>query len=117
MRSLVCAALLIGSAAHAAIVDNGGFTTDTVSGLDWLDLTETTSMTILDAEAAFSGNGWRLATGAEVHDLFDQLYVGFYDNFSYGGSSGGSATDGNLGPAYDGHIEDVRNFHSLFGSV
>jgi hypothetical protein len=74
-------------------------------------------MTMLQAEAANNSSGWRLATESEVHYLFDQLFEGFYSNFSYGGSYGGSSTDGNLGPAYDGHIEDVRNFFSLLGSI
>ena len=44
MKILLVSILLLGfaSSANAAIIDNGSYTTDTVSGLDWLDLTEST---------------------------------------------------------------------------
>lgn len=61
------------SIATAAIIDNGTFTTDTTSGLDWLDLTETVNMTYNDviADAAFVG--WRYATVAEVTIFFESF--------------------------------------------
>ena len=61
--------------ANAAIVDNGTYTTDTVSGLDWLDLTETRGLSY-DYISSKSGvgqdfEGWRYATGIEVSGFFD----------------------------------------------
>jgi hypothetical protein len=38
---MAAAGLLAMSPAHATIVDNGTYTTDTITGLDWLDLTAT----------------------------------------------------------------------------
>ena len=74
MRKLFAAAILATYSidASAVLVDNGQFTTDTASGLDWLDLTETTYMSVSTAMLLVNGgslDGWRIASGAE----FDQL--------------------------------------------
>lgn len=41
--------------ANAALIDNGEFTTDTATGLEWLDLTETTGITVAET-AQFIGS-------------------------------------------------------------
>ncbi len=39
--SVALAAALFANTASAALIDNGYFVTDTATGLDWLDLTQT----------------------------------------------------------------------------
>jgi hypothetical protein len=76
MRVLFIALVLgvsIVSPANAAIIDNDWYTTDTESGLDWLDVTETVGMSynIVFAQLVTGGTyeGWRYATGDEVNTL------------------------------------------------
>ncbi len=68
-------ALVLSTSAHAAIIDHGNYTTDTSSGLDWLDLTETIDMTYAEVTAQLgpggSLQGWRYATVSEVSGFFD----------------------------------------------
>ena len=74
---LVGLALLISGQAHAAIVgftDNGTYTTDTFSGLDWLDVTESTNRSYDDVFGQLMGgdfDGWRYASAAEVATFWD----------------------------------------------
>jgi hypothetical protein len=67
-------ALLISSSVNASLIDNGNYTTDTVSGLNWLDLTETNGLTYyyVSSQLAAGGvyDGWRYATLAETENLF-----------------------------------------------
>jgi hypothetical protein len=75
MRFILIAALLVTPlAANSALIDNGDYTTDTVSGRDWLDLTETTGIafeTVL-AELGTGGlyEGWSIASLTDVTTLF-----------------------------------------------
>ncbi len=54
-------------------VDNATFTTDTISGLDWLDITASTNMTFVDVITQMGSggafDGWRFATGLEFLSL------------------------------------------------
>jgi hypothetical protein len=75
---LVSLTLLIVSPAHAAIVhfvDNGPYTTDTFSGLDWLDITESTGRSYNDVTAQFGlggdYEGWRYATVVQVNQFWE----------------------------------------------
>jgi hypothetical protein len=70
--------LLLSFAAHSSLVDNGSYTSDTVSGLDWLDLTATDNLTPTAALAANAG--WRHASNSEVEDLFNQLFPNYFSN-------------------------------------
>jgi hypothetical protein len=118
MRSFfIVLSLLLSGATQAALVDNGSYTKDTVSGLKWLDLSTTGNMTMVDALAANSG--WRLASNAEVEDLFAQLFVGYYDsNVEYGLSIWEDYwPEENIQGAYAGHVEDSEAFLDLFGVV
>ena len=73
-------ALLVGSRAAAELVEidlvtpgDGLVTRDTVTGLDWLDLTETTLLSYTDVvtgAGGYTAAGWRHATGDEVCALF-----------------------------------------------
>lgn len=96
---------LLASPAHAALVDNESFTTDTVTGLDWLDLGYTVDMAILDAPV--NNPGWRLATNSEIETLFGQLFPGF--------TSGSSGFCSSWAPAgcYAGQYQDAFDFISL----
>jgi hypothetical protein len=92
--------------AQAAFIDNGIFTTDTVSGLDWLDLSVTENMTMVDALS--TNSGWQFATNAEVEDIFWQLFDGYFDNLPSGASH-------DEFPSYADQREDVDAFGALFG--
>ena len=74
--------------ANAAIIDNGAFTTDTLGGLDWLDLTETRNRSYVDVSTKLGAGdefaGWRYASELEVSGFFD-AFGG--DNTKYNGSS------------------------------
>lgn len=82
-------------AAHAAIIDNNTYLTDTTTGLDWLDLTATIGMTFDEITSSQStGNlvGWELASASQLNQLIynstgvDASYqYGYYAN-TYGDS-------------------------------
>ena len=42
--ALAVSALILSNSANAALIDNGAYTTDNISGLNWLDLTESTGL-------------------------------------------------------------------------
>ncbi len=67
--------LISASLTEAALIDNGGFTTDTVTGLDWLDIYHTDGNTYNQALAKISAGGslvgWRFATSAEFDGLIN----------------------------------------------
>jgi hypothetical protein len=84
MRHKIAAALLVMglsfvSVGHAAIIDNGDFTTDTDTGLDWLDLTKTSNRSYDDISSKLGVGqefeGWRYATQAEVQTLWKNMGV------------------------------------------
>lgn len=71
---------------HAALIDGSespapgifyGFTTDTASGLDWLDISQTSSGSFVNMSFYQSGTGyysnWRYATLGEVMGLMDNF--------------------------------------------
>lgn len=71
LRLLVGILLLCGaSVANAALVDNGAYTTDTVTGCDWLDLTVTRGLSFDDVASRMGigqqFEGWQFASRAEV---------------------------------------------------
>lgn len=75
MKHLLTATMLLGfvCSANAAFIDNRTYTTDTSSGLDWLDLTETINVSYdtVSSQLGIGGlyNGWRYATGVEFNTL------------------------------------------------
>lgn len=79
---------VLSSVSQAAFLDFGHYSTDTASGLDWLDLTQTTGMSVnqvnIETMAGGTLNGWRYATG----DEFDQLLI----NLGYAPSSCANGT-------------------------
>jgi hypothetical protein len=77
-RFILVIALLISPLARAELVDHGHYTTDTDTGLDWLDLPLTAGMSIFDFSngavgAGLRQDGWRSATDAEIQDLFGKI--------------------------------------------
>lgn len=70
LRALI---LCLPLAGNAAIVDFGAYTRDTLSGLEWLDLTETQNLSYeqvtLEMSSGGAYEGWRYATRAEFFDL------------------------------------------------
>lgn len=75
MRSILTGFLLLfcASFSYAVIIDNGAFTTDTDTGLDWLDLTETRFISYVEMEQMLLPGGayygWRFATAREFEAL------------------------------------------------
>lgn len=72
----ICASLYVLGAGSltAAFLDHGTFSTDTNTGLDWLDVTQTTTLTynaVLNGAGGWIKSGWRFATGTEVRNLFE----------------------------------------------
>lgn len=61
-------------ASQGAIIDQGSYTTDTTSGLEWLDVTATAGMTMDDVSAQLGSggqfHGWRYASGNELNQFF-----------------------------------------------
>lgn len=70
-------AFALSTSVNATLQDNETYTTDTDSGLDWFDL----SQTVPDYhDAALSNNpGWRAATYDEVINLFGLVFPDYYD--------------------------------------
>lgn len=54
------------------LTDQGTYTTDNSTGLDWLDLSVTANSTYISAET--NNPGWRYATNAEVEGLFATFF-------------------------------------------
>ena len=65
------------------LIDNGTYTTDTSTGLDWLDLAETVNTTYLSAET--NNPGWRYASNSEIEGIFamffEPTFVGDSDGY------------------------------------
>ena len=68
---MCCLAAGIATASQASLVDRQSFTTDSVSGLDWLDLTITQGQSINQvASGDLVSAGWAIATYLQVTDLY-----------------------------------------------
>jgi hypothetical protein len=76
-----CVALAVAAPAQAALIQNGMITTDTESGLEWLNLAETKGLSYNQAAAAFLPAGWRFATTMEVNDV--RVKAGLFPNGLY----------------------------------
>ena len=64
---------LLATNSFAELIDNGDVTTDSDSGLDWLDLTISSGRSFSDVSTQFGSNGdfegWRYANISEVKQL------------------------------------------------
>ena len=101
-------ALVLSTSVNAALIDNGTYTTDTISGLDWLDLTETNGFSYDDVSGQLSSgdvyDGWRYATVAEAENLF--LQFGLSITSSTESASTATAT-----------VSAISNMTSYFGDI
>jgi hypothetical protein len=100
--------------AHANLVDMGNYSSDAVTGLDWLELTETVGLSWNDVSIRLGTGGtlqgWRYATGVE----FDVMVTGM------GGtpSSGTTYTYRGFSAANNGVVQALLgHFGDLSGSV
>jgi hypothetical protein len=66
--------LFAGFQANATLIDNGDYSTDVESGLDWLDWTLTLNKTQAEALTQYGGAGWRVATAAEAVALMSNHF-------------------------------------------
>ncbi len=96
--------------AHSALIDNGSYTTDDVSGLDWYDLSFTTGISYNDVTSIYPG--WRYATNTEVENLFAVSFNGYYDTDAL--TTGHHSSD-SLDGSYANQNSDVDTFISMFG--
>lgn len=104
MKMILAAfALLTSVTAQAALIDNDTYTTDTTTGLDWLDLTATQGMSYNEAGSI---DGWRYATNDDITTLFDTFFSGYYDT---------RWTSSYEEEGYSGQRSDVLHFLSLLG--
>jgi hypothetical protein len=76
LQTIVCTGLvLLAFDSNAELVDNGTYTTDTRTNLDWLDLTETVNRTFayVDSQLGSGGEfeGWEYANIGDIEGLFD----------------------------------------------
>jgi len=62
------AAFTVAQASYASIIDFGGFTRDTQTNMDWLDLTATRGFTSSQVGTLIS-QGWSIASNADVVQL------------------------------------------------
>jgi hypothetical protein len=99
--------LFAGFQANAALIDNGDFSTDVESGLDWLDWSLTLDKTQAEALTQFSGAGWRVATAAEAAALIS-------NQFDDGSSVSNGYVIGTPGPSF---IAESARFLDLFGGT
>jgi hypothetical protein len=72
---IVGAFLMVGATTtNAALIDHGSYTTDPISGLDWLDLTATRGLSYDDVSAQMGAGqqfeGWRFANRAVVNQFW-----------------------------------------------
>jgi hypothetical protein len=64
----------VSTLANATLIDNGDYSTDNESGLDWLDWTLTVDKTQEEALTMYGSAGWRTATQAEATKLMENFF-------------------------------------------
>ncbi len=105
----IIAAVTLSNQAHATLIDNGTFSSDDTTGLDWLDLNISIGQSFNSAET--ENTGWRYATNAEVEGLFATMFEGYYshrpDDYAFSQDY----------THYSGLVNDASNWWSLFGGV
>lgn len=86
LRHLILAlsSLAASFCANATLIEKSNFVTDTTSGLDWLDFSETNgrSVSFVESQLGYGGlyGGWRFATMDDVKGLFNSAGGdGIYD--------------------------------------
>lgn len=102
--------IFVSALCPASFIGNDGFTTQVSTGLDWLDLNQTTAQAY--EEAVQSNAGWRHATNAEVELLFEESFPGYFDTDAL--TTGHGSSD-SLDGAYAAQNEDAAEFIPRFG--
>ncbi len=96
IMTIVWLIAMLPSFARATLIDNGYYTTDTESGLDWLDFTETLELSNSEVFAGLESGGifegWEYAISSQVIELFNNaggsgVYDGSYDSNSHNGAA------------------------------
>lgn len=100
---------LLPMTATADFIDAGTTTVDTATGLEWLDLTETSGLSYNDVSSQFGAggalHGWRYASMEETQTLFTNLGLTLAFQF------------GHVTSAPAGFTAALSNFVSLFGDT
>jgi hypothetical protein len=73
----------VSTLANATLIENGDYSTDTESGLDWLDWSRTVNKTQSEALAMFSVAGWRPATGSEARVMIENYFNVHFNNSQF----------------------------------
>lgn len=105
----IIAIVALSNPVHATLIDNGAFSSDDTTGLDWLDLSISIGQSFNSAET--ENTGWRYATNAEVEGLFGTMFEGYYSHRSDDYSFSQDYTH------YADLVQDASNWWSLFGGV
>lgn len=95
LNAAVIGLSILATTAHAALIDNGSFTTDTQTGLDWLDGDLTLGQSydsVIGGYGGYISDGWRYATIEQVGGLFDSAR-GLVNSGALYDDSDGSALD------------------------
>lgn len=72
LKCCVLSSLIVSCNAYGDLVKGNGFTTDTATGLDWLDITNTVDVSVQAVNAGYAGYlsaGWAFATQDQVNQL------------------------------------------------
>ena len=112
--ALMISTIFASSHSNAAFIDNGNYTTDTSTGLDWLKLSETTGTSYNTALDSLSSDGWRYATNTELDNIFWQIFVGYFDT-NVGGETGLNYSSTWHSWHYANQMTDAAEFQSVFG--
>lgn len=67
--------LIVSGQVNAAIIDMGNYQYDESTGLEWLDLSITSGISVSSAISQYSNDGWSLATEDQFHVMYSN-----YDN-------------------------------------
>jgi hypothetical protein len=82
IKILFAITIIFSANVNATLIDKGDWTTDDVSGLDWLDLSFTGGMNYSSVTSVY--NEWEIATRSQFMDMYRQFDIGgdnsFHDN-------------------------------------
>ncbi len=109
--------LSIGGYANATLIDNDMYTTDSESGLDWLDWTAASGVTQTDALTTFESGGWRVANQNDVYELLNNFFDTTFSNGSSRSISTGSLPDFSARFAQFKELFGSNNGTQVFGRI
>lgn len=115
--------LLSHQSANAAIVNNDSYTTDTASGLDWLDLTATLGKTYFQVDALLgvgkTYEGWSFATQGQL-DTLAFNYTSLGSESAINNSTNPNLFDGliaMLGQTFTGNTSTIYGSMGLLSDI